>query len=112
MTWDGNYKELERLVKCMDMSLKVKAKIIHTIRFLFHVHRCRNWAVKKVDRGKKILFKMWCSRLASDTADHQQISAILLWVFQNKTNSIEKIMLEKVKEKGKKQKLYIDGLTK
>ena len=40
-------KKLEKIIKCEDVSLETKTKIIHTLVFLVTMYGCESWTVKK-----------------------------------------------------------------
>ena len=49
-------KELEKIIKCKDVSLETNAKIIRTLVFPITIYGCGSWIVNKTDRKKINLF--------------------------------------------------------
>ena len=45
-------KELGKIIKCKEVSLETKAKIIHTLIFPITMYGPESWTVKKADRKK------------------------------------------------------------
>ena len=50
-------EELKKITKSKDVSLEVKAKIIHT-QFPVTMHRCESWTVKAANRKKTDSFEI------------------------------------------------------
>lgn len=67
------------------MLLETKARIIHTLIFLITMYECESWAVKKTDRIKIYLFKIYRWRRALQ----------ILWT----TKKTNKWVPEKIKPK-------------
>lgn len=57
-------KELVKITKSKDVSLKTKTKVIHTLVFLITLYRYLSWTVKKADKKKIDSFEMWYWRRA------------------------------------------------
>ena len=53
-------KKLEKIIKCKDVLLETKTKIIHIIAFPIIIYRYESWTFKKADRKKNVLFEIWC----------------------------------------------------
>ena len=47
--------ELGKIAKRKDVSLEIKAEIIHTLRILITMYRCKSGIVRKADRKKKLI---------------------------------------------------------
>ena len=45
----ADMKELENNLKCKNMLLQIKAKIIYTVIFPVTICKCETWTVKKTD---------------------------------------------------------------
>ena len=46
----------EKIVKCKDVSMGTKTKIIHSSVFLITMPGCESWIVKKADKRKKMIY--------------------------------------------------------
>ena len=57
-------KELGKIIKCKEVSLETKAKVIHTFVLPISMFGCKSWMVKKADRKKIDSFEIWCWRRA------------------------------------------------
>ena len=51
-TQKGTNEESEKIIKCKEVSLATKAKIIHFLIFLITMYRCESYMVKKANREK------------------------------------------------------------
>ena len=76
-------KELGKIIKCKEVSLEAKAKIIHTLVFPIAMYKCESWTVKKADRKKIDSFEIWCWRRA-------------LWILWT-ARKVNKWVLEQIK---------------
>ena len=50
-------KELGKIIKCEEVSLETKTKVIHTLIFSITMYKSKSWTVKKVDKKKLIHLK-------------------------------------------------------
>ncbi|XP_061463687.1 glucosylceramide transporter ABCA12 isoform X2 [Rhineura floridana] len=57
-------RELEKVLKCKDVSLNTKVRIIQTMVFPICMYGCESCTVKKADKRKINSFEMWCWRRA------------------------------------------------
>ena len=62
-------KELRKTIKCKEVTLETKAKIIHTLIFPVTMYRGESWIVKKADRKKLIHLKYGAGGELMDTTD-------------------------------------------
>ncbi|KAF6372053.1 hypothetical protein mRhiFer1_009790 [Rhinolophus ferrumequinum] len=62
--------ELGKIMKSKDVSLEIKAKIIHTLVFPIIMYRCESWRVKKAEGKRSIHFELEESSV--DAVDHQK----------------------------------------
>ena len=72
--WDLEaMEELGKIMKCKDVSLETKAKVINTLVFSITMHDCESWTVKKADKKKKpISLKMVLEENSTYTLDCQK----------------------------------------
>lgn len=57
-------RELGKITKNKDVSLRTKSKVMRTLISPITMHRCESWISMKTDGGKTDLFQMWRWRRA------------------------------------------------
>ena len=56
-TWKSSNRRIRKIIKSKDVSIEVKAKIIHSLLFPVTMYGCESWTLKKADRKKLIHLK-------------------------------------------------------
>lgn len=101
-------KELKKLIKCKDMSLEMKIKIVHTLVCPVTLYGYESWTVKKVDRKKIDLCEIWCWRRCLQ----MKLALLCFGHIMRRQNSLEKTMMpgrvEESRKRGKSNVNWID----
>ena len=53
---------LDSVLKCKDITLRTKVRLVKTMVFPVIMYGCESWTVKKADCQGTDVFKLWCRR--------------------------------------------------
>ena len=53
---------LDSILKCRDITLPKKIRIVKAMAFPVVMYRCENWIIKKAECQRVDAFKLWCWR--------------------------------------------------
>ena len=60
--WKESYTNLNSVLKSRDITLPVKVCIVKAMVFLVVMYGCESWTIKKAERQRIDVFKLWCWR--------------------------------------------------
>ena len=128
---------LNSIFKSRDITLPTKVHLVKAMVFLVVMHGCESWTVKKAERQRIDVFKLWCWRrllrvswterrsnqliLKEINPEYSLEGLMLKLKFQNfghlmqRADSLEKtLMLQKIegrRGRGQQRTRWLDGLT-
>ena len=57
-SWKESYDNLDGILKCRDITLPTKVRIVKAVVFLVVVYRCGSWTIKKAGHQRIDAFKL------------------------------------------------------
>ena len=61
-SWQESYDKYDSVLKSIDITLPTKVRIVKAMVFPVVMHGCESWTVKKAERQRIDVFKLWCWR--------------------------------------------------
>ena len=60
--WKESYDKPRQSIKSKDITLQTKIHLVKAMVFPVVIYECKNWTIKKAERQRTDVFKLWCWR--------------------------------------------------
>ena len=60
--WKESYDKPRQNIKSKDITLQTKIHLVKAMVFPVVIYECKNWTIKKAERQRTDVFKLWCWR--------------------------------------------------